>query len=300
MPPASRSRVLGALRRVSPSFPDVSTEDTSVGAELGAIATTIGEAVDVMDAIPNEIFPNTAETTLSRWEKSTGIATRPSDDLDVRRARVLAVLRRTSGPRVAQLRSILAGPLDIDGEDLEFLESLRSSIEAGVTDTISDDLSITSSARLIDIGKPWPGLVDDVGVRLYLDLSALGTPTVSVIHADGTSWTPTISQATGWVYTRTHFLGRRAAGPWRVSVANGSNVTLRETRLLVSNDVDSAQIFQFYVYADPALSGTPDIAEARRLFGRIALGHMQSAVIQRRGFMVGDPNSIVGQNPVGA
>jgi hypothetical protein len=274
-------------------------DDSAVGKELGSVATAIGMAVDRYDQVPNEMFPDTAEETLDRWEAVTRRATNTTDSLAARRARVLAVLRRTSGPRLDQLAKMLAAPLGLDEADIVWVEGLRANIEAALMQENSDTHAITSTPTIIPMGKPWPGVVDDTGVRIYLALSALGTPTVTVTSPEGTVWTVDVTAASGWYQNRTDFEGEIAGGTWTVSIANGSSVNLTDLKLLVSNNVDAAQIYNFFAFCDPDLSATPDLIEAQRLFHRTALGHFRAFVTQSLAFTVGDPHSLVGRDPVG-
>ncbi len=294
--PASYARVLAALRRLSPVWPSTES-DTAVGKELGSVATAIGMLADPLDGALDEVFPDTTTQLIDRWEHIARVPTRTADDIDVRRTRVLSVLRRSSGARLDQLEKMLAGPLDCETADIIWVETLRAFIEDALTET--NTTTVATPATVL-MGKPWPGVIDDTGVRLYVALSALGTPTVTLTSPAGTVWAVPVTAATGWYETRTAFLGEPAGGTWTVTATNGSSVNVTELRLLVSNDIDSAQIYNFFAYRDPDLAGDPDWTEAQRLFHRTALAHMRAFVIQRLGFIVGDPHSVVGREPVGA
>ncbi len=299
MPPASLARVKAALRRLSPSFPSTDP-DTRVGKELDSIATVFATVVDRFDAVPDEIYPDTTDELIDRWEAVTRVPVRPLDELAARRARVLAVLRRTSGPRLDQLAKMLASPLGIDAEDVAFIEGVRANIEAALVNENANTYAITGTPTVLGMGKPWPGVVDDTGVRVYLALSALGTPTVTVTSPAGTVWTVDVTAASGWYQNREDFTGEVAGGNWRISVANGSSVNLTDLKLLVSNDIDAAQIYNFFAFVDPDDSPTPDLKEAQRLFHRTAYGNMRAFIVQTNSFTVGDPYSLCGRDPVGA
>lgn len=296
---SSGARVLAALRRLSPVFPDTS-DDTAAGKELTSISVALEPVADSVDAVAVELFPDTATTaTIDRWERVTRTPIRTSDSIAERRTRVLAVLRRSSGARIDQLEKMLAGPLDCLTTDLLFVERLRSSIDDSLTNTLTGTFAITSTALKLDMGKPWPGVVDSTGVRLYLAISSLGTPTVTVTSPAGTVWTVSVTATAGWYANRDDFTDEAAGGKWIVSVANGSAVNLTECRLLVSNDVDSAQIYNFFAYRDPVVAGTPDITEAQRLFKRTALGHMNAHVGQSLSFKCDSPYSLCDRDPLG-
>ena len=292
-------RILAALKRLSPPWP--STEvDTSVGKELGSIATAMELAVDPLDDVFDEVMPDTTTNLIERWEAIARVGTRGGDSLAVRRERVLSVLRRTSGPRLEQLGVMLEGPLDLDINDIIFYEQTRELIEAALTETDATTYAITSTPTVIELGKPWPSTVDDFGVKLYLALDNPDDLTVTVTSPAGTVWTvPATSVNDAWYQTRTVFLGEPAAGKWRISVADVTPNNLTEVRLMVSNEVDSAQIYNFFAYRDPTLAGDEDIAEAQRLFRRTALAHLNSHVIQSVGFTVDDEYSLVDRDPVG-
>lgn len=296
--PLSLSRMQAMLRRLSPSWPSTAP-DTSVGKELDSIAVPLGMAADIVDTTLDESFPDTADRLLARWEAVTRVSNKGDQDIDARRARVLAVLRRTSGPRLDQLEAMLAAPLDTDIGNLIWIEQTRFFIENALTVVDTTTRAINATPTLVNLGQPWPGVVDTTGVRVYLKFSALGTPVVHLNGPDGTLFILSVTSTEGWYETRATFLGKPAAGAWTLSLSNGSAVNLLEARLLVSNDVDSAQIYNFFVYRDPALPGSPDIAEAQRLFARTALGHFNAHVIERLSFIVGDPHSLCGREPLG-
>lgn len=299
--PASFTRVLGMLRRISPPWPSTDA-DTSVGAELGSIAVAIGTATDPLDSVLDEVFPDTTTQLLPRWEAVTRIPSRTGDDITVRRARVLAVLRRTSGPRLDQLAKMLSGPLGIDANDIFWVEGMRSFVEDALTQTtgiISTAVPSTPPGVSFQLGKPWPGVVDDTGVMVYIAMSAIGVTTATLTSPDGTVWTIPVTAATGWYFTRTAFTGVPAGGSWIVSIADTSAPTVAEVRLLVSNNVDAGQIYYFYVLRDPTLPGTADLGEAQRLFHRTALGNMRSFVIETLAAACDDLHSLTDRDPVG-
>ena len=297
--PLSRDRILAALRRISPPWPSTS-DDTSVGKELGSIATAIGMAADPLDGALDEVFPDTTEQLIERWEKITRIPTRTTDDIAVRRARVIAVLRRTAGPRLDQLAAMLADPLDIDAGLILMIEQTRERIEDALTEVDTTVRALSASPVTVALGKPWPGLIDDTGVAVYLKLSALGSPTVTLTHPTGVSWTIDVTAAAGWYFNRSTFTGLAAGGTWQLAATDATAPNLQEIRLLVSNDVDSAQIYNFFVYRDPDIAGTPDIPTAQRLLDHTVLAEMFAKVVQRQAFIVGDPLSLCGREPVGA
>lgn len=298
--PASLSRIKAALRRISPVWPSTAT-DTSVGKELDSIATAIGTAADPLDDALDEVFPDTTDQLIDRWEAVTRVPTRTTDALATRRTRVLSVFRRLSGPRLDQLEAMLAGPLDLNTDDILFVEPLRQFIEDALTVTDTTDYALTSTPTYVQLGRPWPGVVDDTGVTIYLERNnAVGTPDFTLTSPAGTVWVIPFSGTSGTYSTRTDFLGEAAGGRWTLTASTaGAATSLIETHLLVSNDIDAAQIYNFFALRDADLAGTPDITEAQRLFHRTALGHMNAHVIERLEHIVDDTHSKCDREPVG-
>jgi hypothetical protein len=300
--PASLVRVVAALVRNSPPWPSTAP-DTDVGRELGSIGLAIAMLADQVDAVLDELFPDTTNRLIDRWEAVARVPSRPDDLITTRRARVLAVLRRVNGPQPARLAAALAPLLSVDPSAVVFLEQLRANIDAALTMTTGPITALLPTAapgaRFV-LGSPWPGNVDDFGARVYLAVDTFVAPVVTLTHGDGTSWTFTPRSNAVFTHNRTGFLGHAAAGPWAVSVydpAGGVHAT--EVRIEISNDVDSGQIYNFFVIRDPGLPGTADIAEAQRQFTRLALANMNAIVAERSAFVVDDPHSVVDRDPVG-
>ncbi len=307
--PSSYDRVLGALTRMFPWAVTITRPagaapaagDSSVGRELGTIAWVMGRVVDRLEAVKAELFPDTADESISRWEKIARVATNTGLALASRQDKVLAVFRRLSGPRLDQLASMLLSIFDLTTvDDVEFIETYREQIDNALTqDSGVIAVSITTTATTLYYGKPWPGYVDDTGVRIYLEVSAYASPTVTLTSPAGTIWTIPITGTATWYENRTAFLDEPAGGTWKLVYTESSGTkTLTRVKLLMSDTIDSAQIYSFYAFRDPLLSGTPDIQEAQRLFNRTALGHMNAFAIQSTAFIVGSQYSLVGRDPV--
>jgi hypothetical protein len=291
--PLSYDRVLAALRRLfavpvtitRPAGAAPAAGDSSIGKELGSIAWMAARAMDRGDAMYNELFPDTATETIDRWERNTLRPTNPALSLDERRARVLSVLRRSSGVQPSRLAVALYAVLGLDSpDDVVFFETLRAQLEPAMTleSFVPLDFAIPSSAPALvtHLGAPWPGVVDDTGVRVYIEVSGPGDSTATLTSPTGTVWNIGAIGASGYYENRTAFLDEPAGGTWKLGLLNSvGGKTLTRWELRVSNDVDSAQIYNFFVYCDPALSPTPDVQEAQRLLNRTALAHMSPSVI---------------------
>jgi hypothetical protein len=299
---ASYARILAALKRISPAWPSTD-DDKAVGKELGSIAAVLAAVADRVDGVLDEIFPDTTTELIERWEGITKNPVRPSDDDDTRRARILSVLRRVSGPRIEQLEKMLEGPLDLASSDMVWVEGDRFSVDEMLTETtgiVAYAVPTTSPGLKVQLGEPWPGVVDDTGVKVYIDVSAIGTTVATLTSPSGTVWTIPVTATTGWYFTRTVFTGELAGGLWTLEIKDSTAPALNEFRLLVSNDVDASRIYQFFVLRDPGLAGTADLVQAQKLLRRTALGNMKARVVETLAFKTGDPYSLTGRDPLGA
>lgn len=72
--------------------------------------------------------------------------------------------------------------------------------------------------------------------------------------------------------------------------------TSRAHAIAVGND---REIYRFFVYRNPALPGTPDIAAAQALLDSIEHSHTKGQVIQSIGFFCDDANSLCDRDVLG-
>lgn len=296
--PASSSRVRALLRRLSPVWPSTDP-DTSVGKELDTTADTLALVADPLDGALDEVFPDTTTQLASRWEKIAKLVTREDVDIATRRIAIQSVLRRVNGPRIDQLGPMLAGPFDLDVNDIVFMEQLRSTIETALTVTDSTSRTITTTPTPIYFSTPWPGLVDDLGVKVTTVASAHVSCLMTITSPSGKSHGVGFFGSTTFEI-RDFFTGEPAAGTWTFAISTDSGtVTLSSLSVRVSNDVDSAQIYTFFALRDAALAGSPNIAQAQQLFAHTAMGHNVSLVIERAECIVDDPHSLCDREPVG-
>lgn len=305
--PTSYARVLALLERLSPVWPSTAT-DKLVGKELGVIATALGHAADVLDTLLDETFPDTTDQLITRWEKVCRVPSRPADSLAVRRARVLAVLRRTSGPRLEQLGKMLEGPFDLDENDIVFVETTRQMIEEAIRYEFTVPFTLAVGTHNLLAARPWPGLVDSFGVQLTIASNG-DNFTVTITSPSGTSW-PLFGgdSLSVWGYDGSEmsyrnavdFEGEPAGGTWTITIVRaGSSLDIETLQLLVSNTIDSAQIYRFFALRDYSLAGSPDITEGERLFRRTALGHMESHAIWRLEAVCDDDYTRCDREPCG-
>lgn len=301
--PSSLARVYAAAKRLMPRGLAAWEDDASaVLRELATVAWTMARATDRVEAMFDELFPDSATETLDRWERLFGIAVRPADSIETRQTRLIATMGRVAGNTLDQLSLLLAPLLGIDASQMQWVEVLRTQIDAALTETtgaIAD--AVTTSGVTYVMGRPWPGVVDGLGISVYLNLSGLNGQQVTVTHPDGTAWTFAPSSANGWTSNRVLFAGKPAAGRWKVSVrASLVASVLSEARLMVSNDVDAAQIYSLRLFADPAVAMTPDLSESMRVLKKTAVAHVLSLVTQQRAIFFDTPLGRHDRDPVGS
>lgn len=302
--PSSYARVLALLERLSPVWPSTAV-DKLVGKELGVIATALGHATDVLDTLMDETFPDTTDQLISRWEKVCRVPVRPADSLAVRRERIMSVLRRTSGPRLEQLGKMLAGPFDLDENDIVFVETTREMIEDAIRFEFAVPFTLAVGTHVLSFHVPWPGLVDSFGVELTIASNG-DNFTATITSPSGTSWALGTLSTIGYdgdemsFRNAVDFLDEPAGGTWTITIVRGgSSLDVEVLNLLVSNTIDSAQIYRFFALRDYSLAGSPDITEGERLFRRTALGHMESHAIWRLEAVCDDDYSRCDREPCG-
>lgn len=303
--PTTLTKVYNALVRGLPAF-----FAGKLLLEANSFAVALARANDFVEAMLNELFGDTASLSIDRWERVHRVPVRPNDALQARRNRVLAVIQRVNGPQPARLEAMLTNLLNCTSAQLALVEQMRANIEAGLTLT-TGAIVVSPPAvpaqpitPLLRLGAPFPGVIDDMGVRVYLSFEGithgLGNTQILVVHPDGTSWVFGPDQYARWYENRTTFLGKPAAGMWSFFIWDPVGQSqLLEARLLVSNDQDSAQIYRYYAVRDAALVGAPDIAEAQRQFQRHALGHMASTVAEHTAAICDEAHSLCDREPMG-
>lgn len=294
--PTTLTKVYNALVRGLPSF-----FSGKLLLEAHSFAVALARANDVVEGMVAELFPDTATlSSIDRWERTRRVPSRPGDDLQTRRNRVLTVEQRVNGPQPAKLESMLVNLLACAPNQVLLIEQLRASIEAAMTLT-TGTIAMPIPGTLT-IGAPFPGVIDDQGISLYLRTSVAASVNAKLTHPDGTS--VTFSGTTDLVTReilfrdRATFLGKSAAANWTISVT-GAPTSIQEARLFVSNDQDSAQIYRFYAVRDASLGGAPDITEAQRQFTRHALAHMVPSVAEHTAMICDEGHSLCDREPVG-
>ncbi len=307
--PASIAIVLGALKRHSPAWPAIFDDLSAAARELHAFAVPIARVNDVVNLLLQEFYPDTTVYLMARWERLYGVPVRPQDDREtVRRQRLLARIARVDGNQLARLAKVLAASFGLTEEQVQFIEVLRSQIDTALTLTssFSVPMSIAGTGLVTALGAPWPGVIDDQGVRVYTNTTGIGGFAFGTLTSPkGTVWNLPLDlagAAAQWCETRTVFKGEPAGGRWELlynDVGGAGSRTMSQWKLFVSNDVDARQIYHCYALRDVNLAGALDIDEAQKLFITTAMAHLRTTVCERAAFIVDDPHSLVDRDPIG-
>ncbi len=302
--PASYQRGLDALKRLFPAWPDI--EATGPKEEAQVHATVLGRAADRVDAMEGELYPDAVIETLERWEKLFQIPARAGDSVLTRQTRLQDTVGRVNGNTKAQIAKVVAGALALTDAQVLFIETLRSQIDAALTVGTGTGLAVAIPSAPpgaeLGLGGPWPGIVDDKGMRLFISQNSYSGPgtTATLISPKGTQWTATYS-ANGWQETRTVFKNEPAAGRWALRIYDGAGTKqLTEARLLVSNDVDAQQIYHFYVRRDPALAGGADLVEGQRVLRKMPPAHLRTYLCESNKITFDSPRSLLSRDPIGS
>lgn len=128
---------------------------------------------------------------------------------------------------------------------------------------------------------------DQTGIAAAEQKYDLAWATVSSAEADFTTSTVTWRRRFGW------------AGYYMRSFATAaSGIDVRFDELALRNS-KGTRPFYFYVYRDPALGGSPDIAGANRVLQRMAHAFTHAYVIESLSLLTDDPGSVVDGGPLG-
>jgi hypothetical protein len=309
-PPSSFDRVLATLRRLWPfeftltrsAGAAPAAADSKLGMELGSIAWIFARVADRVEAMLVELFPDTADESITRWEKVASTASNFAAATSSRQERVLSVLRRVADIQFTSLHNMLYGILGLDSpEDVQIFEVDRGQIEAGLaieSGIINQAITGVPTELTLTL-PPFPDVIDDYGVMLYLSVDSYAGPTVTLTSPAGTVWNVPVepdSPIEHYFINREDFADEDARGVWTMSIADSGSLVLYEWAIIASNAIDSGQIYNTFAFVDPALSPSPDIREAQRLFNRTALAHLNPKVITAEEFIV--DTSLVDREPV--
>jgi hypothetical protein len=131
---------------VPPGAPWTRDPASRIGRRLRLAGQAIGLAVANAEELRATWLPDAADrATLGRWERLCGLAARPLDSLDVRRARVLSFLARENGLSLPALRTALAEPFDLPADQVGIVELSNT-----ITDTFDQLKAERWSAEPVD------------------------------------------------------------------------------------------------------------------------------------------------------
>jgi hypothetical protein len=374
--PAGESMLRGLL---PPGLEWLAVPGTRIGNVMRVAGQALGYVMSKAEELRLTWLPDRGyRDTVARWEGIRGVAPRPRDSLDTRRARLAALFRRKKGYSYPGVRESVAPFLGLAPEDVEIREfrnlgnvdtfdgaldeerywlrpaaanwsissgTLRAQRSAGAdlgTDPSAALVSVSGDGALafqvkISSAPAWP---DGAVVGFLLVDGATGeTSRLGVVYSapdyklahrlpDGTSevlpgpalaWTPASPlwlrvYATGapgtyrveacTVATLDAWTGATAAGhvvapDYAGPAVFGSDDTLAAVDVRFDDYVTrmprGVQPFYWYVIAPP---DAPDIEGARALVAKMKPAHTHAAVILGS-LVCGDPNSLVGREPIG-
>lgn len=309
--PATLQKVFDALKELQPRGLFKPEDETAANNELLAIATALARVNDPVETVLAALLLQRPEL-IDRWEALLRLSNRPDLNSTERYSRIEGALRRRIGYDKKRLGEALAVLLDCDPSDLIWIEQMRADIDTMTTqmETPGDLLPVGADSWLRILHWPWPGVVDDTGVRLTVDVTVADAIDLEVelLHASGVVWRP-------WSYTessvdlvlaaeeRDLFKGLVARGPWTLRVrdpigASGA-ATINSWSLRISNDVDSSSIYTGFVVRPIALGLTTDIEPAQRLLTFAGVANVRASVCERTELLFDDARSRLDREPIG-
>lgn len=105
-----------------PGFPISSDPHSRVQRETNMWGQGLGYAAAQAENVRDNILPDRAYgDILTRWEAITGQAPKPADSVDTRRSRVVGKMRNRAGASIPGLQAALAGLVNTDVANLQFL-----------------------------------------------------------------------------------------------------------------------------------------------------------------------------------
>lgn len=137
-----------------PGFPLPNDPASDVQLETRMWGHALGYAAALAENLRRNFLPGRAYgEVLEAWEEAVGAVPAPPDDVDTRRARVVALLRQRRGSSIPGLHDALAGLVGVDVSDLEFL---------AFDNTQRDDFGELIRDERWEMGAPdtwgsWPG-----------------------------------------------------------------------------------------------------------------------------------------------
>ncbi len=303
-----RLRVLGHIRRI---------HGFSVGEIVNAVAELLAVNADQLEVLENSnlVVDTWASGVGNRWYTYAGngsvTGTSPGVDLVLTSGQshdwthLVQDAPHLRMPVVSDAKVEIIGKLDIPGSGFA-----EDGVAAGVFgyDFQSRSLHVFGVKRDAGANKWFHHLVRDGATTTTL--LAGSVPAAS-------AWIRLKRNQDGTVdfdySTEGHF------GAWtNVASAQASIGTIRSAGLTAMSDgavaaartfgfdecvlwtPEGTEVYRWYVYRDPALSGSPDMKGAQRVLDGMRPAHTEGTVTQTKSMKTGDPNSLCGRGPIGA
>lgn len=106
-----------------PGAPWTKDPGNKIGKRVKAVGQALGLSIAKTEEFRAMWLPDACSMrTVARWERACGLAPRPRDSLDVRRARVVSYLSRLQGYSIPALQQAFSGPFDLAAADVQILE----------------------------------------------------------------------------------------------------------------------------------------------------------------------------------
>jgi hypothetical protein len=133
-----------------------------IGRRVRVAGQALGLAVASAERMRATWLPHRADAeTLAEWERIRGIAPKPLDSLDVRRARVVALFQREAGYSRPAVQQALADPFDLAAADVQILE---------FTNAVHDTFEAVKTERWhLESSSQWTSLV---GTQLRVQVAS--------------------------------------------------------------------------------------------------------------------------------
>lgn len=233
-----------------PGFPLPTDPGSRVQRDLRMIGNALGYAAAAAENVRANILPQRAYgSTLEDWEETVRVTPEPNQDIDTRRARVLAKIRQRRGCTIPGLEDSLVGLLGGGSvDDLEFL-AFSNQIDSDFTaiDPLRWDAAPSTAAISVVSGR------------------ASFQPGPGVFFMDGTVWPPT------WVRMR--------------QTVGGNGVQAHAlTKLVIvtpQSGMEAGIYFENAITRDYLMLGLRDIGGTFRVYTQSIVGGVAAAAVEQ-------------------
>lgn len=280
-----------------------------IGGTLYGLAGALKQVLlDRIEQLHLELNPSTMTEKIPDWESACGLTNTPIarfGTLDQRRNAVLAVLRTSGSFSYDDIRAIVQPYfLYQDPSQIVILETSRAALRTAHTYSYTTPESIpAASSRLYGVIVPDSPRVSPAGAHLLCNLTGyvgdvamvLGAPDGTLVSFPAGTLPPLTVTAQGYDLCAPGFAGKAIKGTWTLGVRTASApLTLNSWAVFVEglgviydtamppNRIGQglgAPMFEFAVFADPALLGTGyDLVGAQRSITRWKPAHTQGFI----------------------